>query len=189
MVQYSMPMYQPPSGFHHHSRFCHQLSFVSRLRTAPLLFVSPLATLKSTLCLTAFTVALPDVMVTPLFAALLFISLVTAVAIPEEVLLGVAWLDDVAGSFFAPVHVRRWVRMSEQYIKLQENGRTCLGGNTLLASLPLFLMQAIEGHRCSSIDQLEWGYIECQIHQHPSSNPVNLTLECSPSWIFSPSSF
>lgn len=101
-------------------------------------------------------------MAASLFAALPF---VTAVAILEEVLLEIVWLDDVAGSFLAPVHVKRRVRMSEQRVRLQETGRTRFGGNTLLASLPLFLMQAIEGHRCPGIDHLEGGHIKRNFHQ------------------------
>lgn len=97
--------------------------------------------------------------------ALPFAPFVTAVAVPEEGLLGVSWSSDVAGSFFAPVYVKGRVRMSEQRVKLQENGRTCLSGNTLLASLPLFPVQAIEGHRCSGIDQLEGGHIKCHFHR------------------------
>lgn len=89
----------------------------------------------------------------------------TAVAVPEEGLLGVSWSGDVAGSFFVPVHVKGQVRMSEQRVKLQENGRTCLSGSTLLASLPLFPVQTVEGHRCSGVDQLGGGQIKCPFHR------------------------
>ena len=154
-------MYQP-LPVPHHSRFCHQRSFVPVLRSTFLVFVSPLATLTFAFCLTFFTITLPDVMATSLFAALPFAM---AVATLEEGILEVVWSGDGAGSFLAPVHVKRRVRMSEQGVRMQETGRTCLGGNALLTSLPLFLMQAIEGHRCPGVDQLEDGHIECNSHQ------------------------
>ena len=104
----------------HHSRFCHQLSFVPGLRSTFLIFASPLATLTFALRLTVVTIALPDVVATSFFTALPFATFVTAVTILEETLLGFVWSDDAAGSFLAPVHVKRRVRMSEQRIKLQE---------------------------------------------------------------------
>ncbi|SRR5258706_9740588 len=98
----------------HHSRFCHQLAFVPVLRSTFLIFVFPLATLTFALRLTVFSIAFPDVTATSLFTAL---SVVTAVATLVEVLLEAVWSDDVAGSFPAPVHVKRRVRMSKQRVK------------------------------------------------------------------------
>ena len=90
-------------GFYRHSRFCHQLSFVPLPPRTSLIFIPPLPTSTFALCLTAFTIVLPDALVTPLLTVLPFTTFVTTVATREEIPFGVAWLDGAAGCFLAPV--------------------------------------------------------------------------------------
>lgn len=123
-----------------HSRFCHQLSFVPSLRSTFFIFASPPAILTFTLRLVVITIALPDVVATSLFTALPFTTFVPAVAILEEVLLGVVWSDDVGGSFLAPVHVKRRVKMSEQQrVKLKQMDGLVLVEMPCLLASHLFL--------------------------------------------------
>ena len=123
-----------------HSRFCHQLSFVPGLRSTFFIFASPPAILTFALRLVVITIALPDMVATSLFTALPFTTFVPAVAILEEVLLGVVWSDDVGGSFLAPVHVKRRVKMSEQQrVKLKQMDGLVLVEIPCLLASHLFL--------------------------------------------------